>query len=119
MKWLAVLSLTAIAACGSLTEQAGGVVALEVTGISAPTLAVGHSLTLHARALDIQGDSVAADLFWRTPDTALVTLDTVGGVVVARTSSGIARVQARVGTLLSNVISITLRDSTTSVRAPR
>jgi len=119
VKWIAVLSLAATTACGSLTDQGGGVVALEVTGVSTPTLAVGHSLTLHARALDIQGDSVAADLFWRTPDTALVTLDTVRGVVVARTNSGTARVQARVGTLLSNVISITLRDSTTSVRAPR
>ena len=119
MKWIAVLSLAATTACGSLTDQGGGVVALEVTGPTTLSLGVGQSLALHARALDIQGDSVAADLFWRTPDTALVTLDTVRGIVVARTNSGTARIQARVGTLVSNVISITLRDSTTTVRAPR
>ena len=119
MKWITILSLAAITGCGSLTDQGGGVVALEVTGLTNLPLTVGQSLTLHARALDIQGDSVAADLFWRTPDTALVTLDTVRGVVFARTNTGIARVQARVGALLSNVISITLRDSTTSVRSPR
>lgn len=116
MKWLALLSIAAAAACGSLPDQGGGVVALEVAGSPTATLIVGQSLTLHARALDIQGDSVAADVFWRTPDTALVSLDTAGGVVVARTNRGTARVQARVGTLLSNVVSITLRDST-SVRA--
>ena len=117
MKWRAIVWIGALAACGSLPDQGGGVVALEVIGPTALTLKVGQSLTLRARALDIQGDSVAADLFWRTPDTSLVTLDTVRGIVVARTNSGTAQFQARVGTLLSTVISVTLQDAASTVRS--
>jgi hypothetical protein len=89
-------------------------VALEIR-IPDSTLVINQSLTLHARAIDLHGDSVAAaQIFWRTPDTALITLDTVLGTVVARVNSGNARVQARVGTLLSGILTIGLRDSTTS-----
>ena len=49
----------------------------------------------------------------------MITLDSVTGVVVALTNTGSARVQARTGTLLSDILSIGLRDSTiaTGIRA--
>lgn len=114
----ALLALAMTAACGSLPDQGNGVVALEIR-IPDSTLAVNHSLTLHARAVNLQGDSVDATIFWRTPDTTLISLDSVTGVVVALVNSGSARVQARTGTLVSDILSIGLRDSTiaTGIRA--
>jgi hypothetical protein len=101
-------AVTALIACSSLPRSDNGVVALEVRAPDTLALVNGASLTLHARALDINGDSVAADVRWRTPDTALVTLDSLLGVVTARSDTGTARVQASVGTLLSDVILIPL-----------
>ena len=116
MKWSALVVIAAAAACGSLPDQGGGIVALEVLAPDSPSLIVGHSLTLHARALDLRGDSVAAEIYWRTPDTALVSLDSVRGVIIARSKVGTARIQARVGTLLSNIVLITLRDVASTLR---
>jgi hypothetical protein len=118
IRWAALLAVAAVAACGSLPDQGNGIVALEIR-IPDSTLAINHSDTLHARAVNLQGDSVPAAVFWRTPDTALITLDSVTGVVVALTNTGSARVQARTGTLLSDILSIGLRDSTiaTGIRA--
>ena len=117
MKRFSGCLLVAIVGCGSLPDQGNGVVGLEIVGPAADSLAVGKSLMLQARALDIQGNPVAAtQVFWRTLDTALVTLDTVTGTVTALANTGTARIQARVGTLLSNFIPITLIDSTSSVR---
>lgn len=116
MKRLALLVIAGAAACGSVPDLGGGIVALEVRTPDTLRLAVGATLTLHARALDLQGDSVAADIFWRTPDTALVTLDTVRGTIVARTNTGVARIQARVSSLVSNIIQITLSDTTAGLR---
>lgn len=113
IRWAALLAVGTAAACGSLPDQGDGVVALQIR-IPDSTLAVNHSLTLHARAVNLQGDSVPAAVFWRTPDTSAITLDSVTGVVFARTNSGSARVQARTGTLLSDILSIGLRDSTIS-----
>lgn len=107
------LAAAAAIGCGSLPDQGGGIVALEIR-IPDSTLVINDTLTLHARAIDLNGDSVDAKIFWRTPDTALISLDTVVGTVVARVGSGNARVQARTGTLLSGILSIGLRDSTAS-----
>lgn len=110
-----VLSLAILAAaCSSLPDAGGGVVALEIVRPDTLTVTIGHPVTLHARALDIHGDSVAAEIFWRTPDTAFVSLDSVRGVLAGK-SVGSARVQARVGTLVSDILSFTvLADTTTS-----
>jgi hypothetical protein len=118
---LALLSVALAAACGSLPDSGDGVVSLQVTSPTTLTLPIGRTITLHAVALDIQGDAVpSAMIYWRTPDTALVTLDSVAGTVIARTNSGSARFQARVGTLLSDPIALTLSDTTvTSLRARR
>ena len=119
MRWCTLLFVAGTMSCGSLPADSEGVVSLEVITPDVSTLPLGQSLTLRARARNLQGDSVAATVYWRTPDTALVALDTTTGVVVARASSGSARIQAHVGTLISNVITITLRDTTTTIRRAR
>jgi len=112
---LAVTGLALLVACASLPDAGNGAVALEVQTPAATSLAIGSTLALHARALNLQGDSVAdAVIVWHTPDTALVRLDTALGLVFGRATSGVARIQAQTGTLLSNVINLTLRDSTTA-----
>lgn len=58
-------------------------------------LEIGTPTQLRAVALNQNGDSVAATIRWRTPDTT-VTLDSVTGIVTARLAAGTARVQAAV-----------------------
>lgn len=105
----ALLLVAAVAACSSLPATGDGIVALQVITPTSLLLKRGDSLTLRARALDQHGDSVAADIRWRTPDTAAVTVDSVRGVITARVGAGTARIQASVGTLRSDLLTITLQ----------
>jgi hypothetical protein len=110
MKALAMILLVGVAAgCSKLPTSGDGIVALEIRSPTALTLKLGDSLTFSARALNQQGDSVAADILWQTPDTARITVDPVRGVVHARVGTGTGRVQASVGTLHSDLITITLQ----------
>lgn len=93
-----------LAACSDFADQGGGVIAIEVVGPAQRSLTVGDSLTLGARALDRNGDSVAAALVWRSADS-VVTVDSASGVVVGR-HPGLGRVQAFLGTLPSPLIQI-------------
>ena len=106
---LPFIATVTLVACASLPDTGDGIVALEIRlADTAKNLVIGDSLTLHARALNQAGDSVEALVRWRTPDTLLVSLDSVSGVVVALASSGAARIQAHTGTLYSNPVLITL-----------
>jgi hypothetical protein len=122
-----LLGIAVLAACSSFPDVGNGVVALEIstpdtvngagcTSPSACTLPARDSLTFRARALNLQGDSVAAEIIWSTPDTALIAVDALRGVVTAKSDTGgTARVQASVSTLRSNLISVRLlRDTTTA-----
>lgn len=109
MKTLVLLLLIGIAAgCSTLPATGDGIVALEVTTPTRLTLRNGDSLTMHARALNIDGDSVEATIIWQTPDTAAISVDSLRGVVVALKATGTGRVQARVGSLRSDLVPITL-----------
>ncbi|MEO5799892.1 MAG: hypothetical protein ABIZ70_00360 [Gemmatimonadales bacterium] len=101
--------LAAAAACSALPATGDGIVALEIRFSPPLTLRLGQTLTLPARAVNQQGDSVAAEIRWGTPDTAAVAVDSVTGAILARLGTGTARVQAHVGTLHSDLISITLQ----------
>lgn len=96
-----------LAGCGNLPVTGDGIVALEVALPSPLTLQEGQSRQLTARALDAQGQEVAADIRWRTPDET-VTVDELTGIVTGAASSGTGRVQATVGTLRSDLITFTL-----------
>lgn len=117
---IVLLVIGAAAACGSLPDAGHGIVALQIitpdtaNGVGCTTstsclLPSGDTLTLQARALDLSGDSVAADVVWTTPDSALIVVGAASGVITSLSDTGgVARVQASVGTLHSGIISITL-----------
>jgi hypothetical protein len=98
------MALAALAGCSNLTEE-GGVAGLEIRVPRPATVEVGQTIQLSARALDRQGDSVAVAVTWLTPDTT-VTL-TPDGRLTGRTS-GSARVQAEVGTIVSDFVTFTV-----------
>jgi hypothetical protein len=108
----AVLALL-VAGCTSITSDSNGVVAIETVSPSAPGMEDRDTLnlvtlTLHARALDINGDSIAAPLVWTSADTLAVIVDSVIPYVAGHGIFGSPRLQARVGTLGSAVITYTL-----------
>ena len=100
--------LLMLTACSALPVDGDGVVALEIRTPSPVSLPQGTQVILRARALNIQGDSVPSLIRWRTADTAALALDSLSGVVEARVGTGSARVQAAVGSLRSDPLTITL-----------
>ncbi|MBL0180102.1 MAG: hypothetical protein IPP98_13420 [Gemmatimonadetes bacterium] len=108
----------ALAACSALPADSDGVVAIEVRTQSPVPLPLGQQVTLRARALNQQGDSVPSVIRWYTADTALLVLDSTTGVLSGRAATGTARVQAAVGTLRSDPISITLLPAVTGTGRP-
>lgn len=96
-------------------------VAIEIVGATAPTLEEGDTLTLRARAIDAAGDTV--------PDAAItwIILDVDSGQVgftvgeatglVTALSPGSGRVQARVETLVSGPIVVSVFPAADSIGA--
>ena len=100
--WLFLLVL----GCSDLTEGAGGVIALEIRTPELLTIEVGETLPLSARALDRNGDSVAAEIGWRAPDATLA-VDPLTGAITG-ISPGPGRVQAFTGLLASGLVQFTI-----------
>lgn len=110
-RWLAAMeagiaagAVTA-AGCSNLTDE-GGVAGLEIRVPRPAVVEVGQTILLQARALSAQGDSVAAPIAWLTPDTT-VTL-TGDGRLTGRTGGSSARVQAQVGSFVSDFVTFTV-----------
>jgi hypothetical protein len=116
-RWRLVPALALALACSKLTES-GGVVALELLLPSPAALEPGDTLQLRARALDANGDSVAATISWVTPDTTITV--TTDGRAATDLSTGIGRVQASTGSLISPLQTLTIRprSDTVEVTAP-
>jgi hypothetical protein len=108
VKWWGWLALggTAALGCSGLTEGEAGIVALEVQVPSPAVLEICETIQLSARPLDKNGDSVAATVIWRSPDTT-VSVDSITGLVIGNVA-GPARVQANVGSLSSDLVSLTV-----------
>jgi hypothetical protein len=102
-RWVRLLPLLAAAACSGLDEGEGGVVGLEVQlpDDPTPTLEVGEQLQLSARALDVNGETVDAEILWRASDATL-SVDATG--LVTGVAPGSSDVQAVVGSLTSESI---------------
>lgn len=111
MRWMTVAALLLLTGCGNLPTTGDGVVALEIDIPSSLTLEEGQSRQLTARALNAQGEEVAAEIRWSTPDET-VTVEELTGVVTGLAASGTGRVQATVGTLHSDLITFTLVPAT-------
>lgn len=92
--------------CSDLTEGAGGVIGLEIRTPEILTVEVGEMVPLSARALDKNGDSVAAEITWRAPDATL-SVDPLTGVITG-VSPGTGRVQAFTGQLASGLVQFTV-----------
>jgi hypothetical protein len=115
-----VLAAGVLLGCSDLSEGEGGVVALEVTAPAGNAVEVGDTVQYSARALNIQGEEVEADIRWATPDTANISVDALTGRVAGKAGATIARVQASTGSLLSplNVISVLARADTLILVSP-
>jgi len=97
-----VLALAAAAACGQLGTDLDQVVALEVFFPDSGRLEVGDTLHPEARALNGRGDTVPAQVYWTSLDTAfVVVVDSATGATFAK-AVGTGRLQARFGGLRSN-----------------
>jgi hypothetical protein len=103
---MTLVALALAAGCSSLTEVDGGVVALEVTLPVPAIVEVNESLQLSARALNKDGDSVAAAIVWTAADSTL-TIDASSGFLTG-VSPGPGRVQASLGTLTSGVLTFSV-----------
>lgn len=81
---------------------------------------VGDTLRPHARALNGRGDSVAAQIYWSSLDTAIVAVGDSGTGTTFAKAVGTGRLQARVGSLRSNPqnIAVLLRLDLASAAGP-
>lgn len=107
-----VLLPVTLAACAVISGDFDRIVAIEIVGSLSRQVAVGDTLQLRARALTAAGDSVAeAPIVWVLLDLDSgqvgFTLDTATGVVAGESPGG-GRVAARVETLQSGIITITV-----------
>jgi len=111
------LALVAAAACGKLGPDFNQVVAIEV---AAPdSVEELDTLRPQSRALDGRGDAVSAAIAWATVDTAafLEVVDTTTGVTAAE-RPGTGHLQARVGGLRSNLLTVRVLPAADTVFAP-
>lgn len=97
---------TLLLGCSSLGEG-DTVVSLEVLTPQPAVMEQYDTLRLRARALNLQGDSVAAVITWVAADTLAVV--TGGDSLSTVYTSGIGKVQARSGSLRSAVINFSIR----------
>jgi hypothetical protein len=105
-RWCAALAL--IAGCSNLSGPKGQPVSLELDIPVPAVVEQNDTLRLRARALDLNGDSVAATIVWRSADTTLIMVDSTG-LVTTTLTSGTGRVQAVAGSLLSTLTQFTIR----------
>jgi hypothetical protein len=111
--------LLALAGCSDIGGTKGGVVALELRLPTPPAVEQHDTLPLVARALDADGNEVqGAQIFWIALDSSLI-LDSTG-TVTTDSSSGSGRIQARTGTLLSDLVTLEIhrRSDTLAVTGP-
>ncbi|HWA57811.1 MAG TPA: hypothetical protein VG692_11195 [Gemmatimonadales bacterium] len=110
-------SLLLLAGCSDISGT-GGVVAIEIRLPTPPAVEQHDTLQLVARALDANGRVVQdAVIRWATPDSS-ISLDSVTGRVTTDTTAGNARVQARVGSLLSDLASLELHPRSDTLLVP-
>lgn len=104
--------------CSSLTPDFNQVVALEVSLPFGGNVELADTLLPSARALDGRGDSVAATIYWKSLDTAHVTvLDSTTGATLGK-AVGAGQIQARTGNLHSNPIAITVLAAADTIFVP-
>ncbi|HEX5632509.1 MAG TPA: hypothetical protein VFX50_04745 [Gemmatimonadales bacterium] len=110
-------ALAAAVACSNVDEVADGVIALELRPPIPTTIELGDTAKFNARALDVNGDSVAAAITWVTADPANVeVVDAAQGLVVGLQPNVTGRVQAVIGSLRSGFQTLTVQARADTVR---
>jgi hypothetical protein len=101
-----VAALT-LAACSDLGSSDDTVIALEVTSPPGAVVEAGDTVQYTAVALNRNGDPIPAPIRWATPDTAIIAVDSLSGVVLGR-KPGQGRVQATSDSLVSplNILTV-------------
>lgn len=102
-----LLLLTLLLGCGNLGEGDNGVVALELLLPANPAVEPGDTVQLRARALNAAGDSIDASITWLSPDST-ISVDS-SGRLSTDTTAGSGRVQARAGSLRSDLATFIIR----------
>ncbi len=110
---LGALLLVTLASCSDLSSNNDEPITLEIrtpAGLpgSSPPVEIGDTFVLSARALNQKGDSVPATIVWRTPDTAFLFVDSLTGRISGKQPLANARVQARTGSLISDLVTFTV-----------
>lgn len=93
----ALLVAALLGGCGSLAPNDAGVAILEVRLPICNGIEVGRTVDLDAATFDQRGDPVDAPVRWRTPDQAVIDVDSATGRTTGLVVSDTARVQALVG----------------------
>jgi hypothetical protein len=101
-----------LTACSDLSSDSNVPIVLEIRAPAAvgggnPLVEIADTFQLTARALNQDGDSVAAVLTWRTADTALVFIDPGTGLISGK-KAGTARIQVSAGSLTSDLVSFSV-----------
>jgi hypothetical protein len=111
-----VVCLGGILACGTFGTDLNDVIALQIFVPDSGAVELGDTLQPRARALNGRGDSVAATVTWATLDTAVVTVvDSTTGATTGK-KQGVGRIQARVGNLRSQPLSVRIQTAADSIR---
>ena len=96
MRGCGLVALAALlGACSGISENEDGIASVEIRLPANFYLEKNQSVLIHAVARDANGDSVAAEFRWRSPDTVLA-VDSTLGVVTALAATGTGRVQAAI-----------------------
>jgi hypothetical protein len=105
----AIAFAVTLSACSNLSGDADTPILLEIrapagVGGGSPPVEIGDTFQLSARALNQDGDSVAATFTWRTPDTAFIFVEPATGRISGKIP-GPARVQVTSDGLTSDLVS--------------
>lgn len=95
---VAALAVLAAVACSSLGEG-GGPVSIEILVPNPASVEIGDTITMRARLLDQNGDSIGGDIRWRTADTANLAIDSITGRLAGRAGTS-GKIQASSGSLV-------------------
>jgi hypothetical protein len=103
-RWHRLVPLAILMGCSGLDEGEAGVVALEVRAPLPAIVEVGETVQFSAKPLDANGDSVGVPVSWRSPDVTLTVGEATG--LVTGVAPGPGRVQAVVGSLVGELVSL-------------
>jgi len=107
-----------LASCSDIPTSGSEIIALEVRPPVPAQVEAGDTLQLSARALDRNGDSVAAPLRWRTADPLNVAVDSLTGRVTGLLAGTSGRVQVSDGSLASDLIALSVVGRADTVLVP-